>query len=467
MLVICLYFVSVKKGNTYAIVDIETTGGHAGGNGITEIAIFIHDGNKVVERFETLINPLQSIPYHITSLTGISDEMVAGAPTFEEVAEKIYELLKHSIFVAHHVNFDHSFIRHQLKQWQFEWQVKKLCTVRMSRKIFPGLLSYSLGNLCRHMHIPIENRHRASGDALATVALFEKLLANDTEGHINAMLSRKSGEHWLPIQLDKAQIEVLPEAPGVYYFKNAAGKVIYVGKAINIRKRVVSHFNKQGIDKRTQLFLRQISAIDHKVCVNELHALVLESAEIKRLWPSYNKSQKQPLRQYGLYQFEDKKGYIRLAIDRKKKGLPVLCQFNLLHEGLVMLRKLAVEFNLNLKYCLLDKTPITEEDYAMMGNQDQYNQKVQKALKALAIRMPTFAVVDEGLKKNEQLYLLIERGSFWGMGYLEKNLSVENINSLKELIEPMVDNDFIRNSLYQYVENHPEKKLVWNNEMAV
>jgi DNA polymerase-3 subunit epsilon len=139
----------------------------------------------------------------------------------------------------------------------------------------------------------------------------------------------------------------------------------------------------------------------------------------------------------------------------------------LLHEGLVMLRKLAVEFNLNLKCCLLDKTPITEEDYEMMGNPEQYNLQVHQALQALASRLPTFVVVDDGLDEHEQLYLLIERGSFWGMGYLEKNLMVENISKLKELIEPMADNDFIRNSLYQYVENHPEKKLVWANEMAV
>jgi DNA polymerase-3 subunit epsilon len=145
----------------YAIVDIETTGGYAASNGITEIAIFVHDGTRVIKKFETLINPQQLIPRYITALTGIDNHMVADAPSFEEVADTIYELLSDKIFIAHNVNFDFSFVRQQLKACGYEWNPKKLCTVRLARKVFPGFPSYSLGNLCRSLDISNDSRHRA------------------------------------------------------------------------------------------------------------------------------------------------------------------------------------------------------------------------------------------------------------------------------------------------------------------
>ncbi|HNJ28915.1 MAG TPA: exonuclease domain-containing protein, partial [Ferruginibacter sp.] len=172
----------------YAIVDIETTGGYASAHGITEIAVFIHDGARVVKRFETLINPQQDIPRYITALTGISNEMVEDAPLFDEIADKLFELLEGTVFVAHNVNFDYSFIRHHLKQSGYDLTSKKLCTVRLGRRVFPGLPSYSLGNLCRSLKIDIEHRHRAGGDAKATVKLFEFMLAQGAQAHIDQML---------------------------------------------------------------------------------------------------------------------------------------------------------------------------------------------------------------------------------------------------------------------------------------
>src|SRR5664279_281950 len=165
----------------YAIVDIETTGSYAANNGITELAIVLHDGNKITERYETLVNPLVPIPQYVQTLTGIQPEMLQDAPVFSGVASRVYELLKDVIFVAHHVNFDYSFIKHQLACCGYELDTKKLCTVRLSRKVFPGLSGYSLGKLCRDLDIPITNRHRAGGDADATVILFEKILENDNQ----------------------------------------------------------------------------------------------------------------------------------------------------------------------------------------------------------------------------------------------------------------------------------------------
>src|ERR1700743_77967 len=222
----------------YAIVDIETTGGHASANGITEIAICIHDGKEVVKRYSTLVNPHREIPIYIQALTGISNDMVENAPSFGQVAHEIYQLLNGQIFVAHNVNFDYSFVRYHLGEAGYELQSNKLCTVRLGRKILPGLPSYSLGKLCRHLGIDNESRHRAAGDANATAILFSLLLQNDNGNHIWEALQQRSREQVLPANLPKDDIDQLPYTPGVYYFHNEKGKVIYVGKARNIKKRV-------------------------------------------------------------------------------------------------------------------------------------------------------------------------------------------------------------------------------------
>ncbi len=201
----------------YAIVDIETTGGYASANDITEIAIVLHDGARVTEVYETLVKPSVAIPYFIQSLTGISPAMVEDAPEFSEVAEDIFERLKGRIFVAHNVNFDYSFVRHHLGLYGFNLVAPRLCTVRLSRKVFPGLPSYSLGNLCRHFNIQIENRHRAGGDALATATLFGHILGSGGD-HVRQFLKRNSGEQSLPPNLPREQVENLPYCPGVYYF---------------------------------------------------------------------------------------------------------------------------------------------------------------------------------------------------------------------------------------------------------
>jgi DNA polymerase-3 subunit epsilon len=175
----------------YAIVDIETTGGQVISNGITEIAIIIYDGERVVQHFHTLVNPQQAIPSFITNLTGISNAMVASAPTFAEIAENVYELLREMIFVAHNVSFDYSFIYHQLKQEGFILDTQKLCTIKLCRKVFPGLSSYSLGNLCHSLGIAIADRHRAIGDAKATTLVFEKLMRSGADVHFDKMMKRK------------------------------------------------------------------------------------------------------------------------------------------------------------------------------------------------------------------------------------------------------------------------------------
>ncbi|GEP98599.1 exonuclease domain-containing protein [Chitinophaga cymbidii] len=443
----------------YAIVDIETTGGYASAGSITEIAIFIHDGHQIVQQFETLVNPHRPIPRYIQALTGITDEMVENAPAFEDVAEEVYNLLQNNIFIAHNVNFDYSFLRHQLDACGYKLQNKKLCTVRLSRKIFPGFPSYSLGNLCRSLRINLVNRHRATGDALATVQLFERLLSADANGAIATALNARSKEKWLPLHLPQEQVADLPSCPGVYYFHNEKGKVVYVGKAKNIRKRVTSHFTGNNASRQRQEFVRNIHSISFEKTGTELMAFILESIEIRRLWPIYNNAQKRIESKYGFYMFEDQQGYLRLAIEKRRKYTTPVFSFNMLTEGHQRLRELVREFKLCPKLCFLQTsqdtcTGVTEKTCKGACEKKEkpakYNLRVQAAVAHLLAEQPSFMIVDAGREATEQSCILMEKGKFYGMGYVPRDVPVSETEALKDWLTQYPENEFILNLLRQY-----------------
>ncbi|PAW93728.1 DNA polymerase III subunit epsilon [Mucilaginibacter sp. MD40] len=452
----------------YAIVDIETTGGHASANGITEVAICIHDGKKVIRRFETLVNPQRDIPVYISALTGITNEMVQQAPLFEDVAHEIFHLLKGQIFVAHNVNFDYSFLRYHLSAAGYDINLNKLCTVRLGRKIMPGLMSYSLGKLCSRLGIQNNARHRAMGDAEATAQLFSILLSKDNDNHISKALKQNSKEQVLPANLPKADIEALPANPGVYYFHNQQGKVIYVGKAKNLRKRVCSHFTGNNPNLQRQEFLKNIYRVSYQVCGTELIAFVLEAVEIKRLWPKYNRSLKRFENTFGIYMYEDQRGYLRLAVDKHRKHMPAIYACNSLLEGHNLLHNLIETFGLCPKLCFIQKNdqPCIGSNVgqcACEGNEqpDVYNSKVLAALEQLKQALPTFAIRDEGRTDDEHSCILIEEGRFYGMGYISHYYNADNLQALKNYLTPYPGNDYIRNMVTGYADRFPQRKVMF------
>ena len=450
----------------YAIVDIETTGGYAAAHGITEISIHIFDGNKVVEKFETLVNPCQTIPYYIQAMTGITDEMVSGAPKFEDVAETVHRFLHDKIFVAHNVNFDYSFIKTHLSSAGYDLSTKKLCTVRLSRKIFPGFSSYSLGNLCNSLDIQIRDRHRAGGDAAATVEVFHRLLQQDSQQHIAKSLQRTSKEQVLPPNVPKEHFEQLPWSPGVYYFHNEKGKVIYVGKAKNIRYRVNSHFSNNSDSRQKQNFLRHIHAISFQTCATELMASILESSEIKRLWPIFNYSQKRWEDVYGIFTYEDQNGYLRLAIEKNKKQLVPVHTFHYLVDGHSLLRKLISTFQLCPRLCFMQTSNEPCENClgscGQKENPGEYNKRVEKAIASLGSQ-PSYAIVDKGLQANEQSCILVLEGKLYGMGYIPADVQITGTEALKDHLYPYKENSFIRNLVNGYAAKFPAKVMMLNN----
>lgn len=435
------------------------------GNGITEIAIVIHDGEKVLDFYETLINPGRPIPYFIQNLTGINNEMVAAAPPFEEVARHVFEMLQDKIFVAHNVNFDYSFVKHHLQEAGYTLDTRKLCTVRLARKVIPGLYSYSLGKLCHQLGVKLTNHHRAGGDAMATAEILSMVVARDDKGAIAGMLKGRNREQYLPPHLPVEQLDNLPPTPGVYYFYNSKGKVVYVGKAVNIFKRVKSHFSNNKPNKQKQDFLRDIYRISYKECATELMAHILESTEIRRLWPIYNRSQRGYLPRFGLFVYEDQQGFKRFIIEKAKQNFKPLFTFNTIIEGHQWLREIIDEFDLCPRLCYLAKVadcgdgPDENGDCSVHKKPAKYNKKVDEATAWIDKHMPTFAYLDIGINENEESCILIKGGNLYGMGYINNRDSLKNIHLLEQQLEPMQDNDFIRNLVYKHAAQFPEKRV--------
>ncbi|MBC7946430.1 MAG: GIY-YIG nuclease family protein [Chitinophagaceae bacterium] len=449
----------------YAIVDIETTGGYAAANGITEISIHVFDGQGVVEKYETLINPRQPIPRYIQAMTGITDEMVASAPVFEDVAPSIYNILNDRIFVAHNVNFDYSFVRGHLQACGYVLNSKKLCTVRLSRKILPGFPSYSLGNLCHSLGITMQNRHRAGGDTEATVQVFQRIIQNDKDRFIEKSLQKNSKEFILPPHVPKEHFTQLPYTPGVYYFHDAKGKIVYVGKARNVRYRVNSHFSNNSESRQKQNFLRHVHSISYQSCGTELMACILESAEIKKRWPIFNQSQKSREDVYGIFAYEDQNGYMRLAIEKNKQQLDAVCNFHQLVEGHDILRKLTRDFQLCPKLtCMQTSSSACEgrKESSCLGacehleEPEEYNQRVQEAIDSLSHR-PTYVIIDEGRNPDEKSCILVVNGKFYGMGYLSPDQQVTSIEALQDLLTPYKENSYISHLVQAYADKNPGK----------
>lgn len=449
----------------YAILDIETTGSYAASNGIIEISIRVFNGEEVVETFDTLVNPHQVIPRYIQAFTGINNEMVAHAPSFEDIAEKVFTILQGHIFVAHNVNFDYSFIKNHLEAFGYTLHAKKLCTVRLARQIFPGFPSYSLGNLCHSLGIELKDRHRAGGDAAATVTLFSLMLQRDVKGFIPASLKKNSREQTLPPHVPKGDFLKLPAAPGVYYFHDAKGKVLYVGKAKNIKSRVNSHFSNNSDSKQKQSFLRLVHAITFQPTATELMAAILESTEIKRLWPPLNTSQKKAEDVYGIFVYEDQNGYMRLAIEKRRKHANPVYTFHYKVDGHGVIRKLMKEHSLCPKLCFMQTSVDTcqgiveEHCHGACEKKEAapaYNERVLAAIASLTKR-PSYIVLDKGLTDEEISCIMVVKGSFFGMGYLPKNFESITEASLSPYIIPYKENSYIRTLLNAHFNSFPHQ----------
>lgn len=446
----------------YAIVDIETNGGVK----ITEISIFIFDGVDVVNEFTTLVNPQCNIPPRITSLTGIDSLMVRDAPKFYEIAKKIYEITEDCIFVAHNVNFDYGIIGKEFKELGLAYKRRKLCTVRLSRKLLPNKKSYSLGKLCISEGITLRDRHRARGDAAATVVLFEKLLKLD-ELHddevINSFLNPRSRQATLPPLLPKDVFDNLSEKHGVYYFWNEDKEVIYVGKANNIKQRVLSHFYDK---KKKEITMCMATAnITYEETGNELLALLLESAEIKKIYPKFNRAQRRTSESYGLFTYEDRKGIMHLAWNTLKLIPNPVIKFYSASEARGFMERLCEEFQLCPKYCNLQTNVSSCFHYQIKqckgicrGDEDSkaYNERVQAAIASVSFQTDNFIIKEAGKNKEEFSYVLVLNSLYKGFGYLKNDKKELIAEDYLQAIISQKDNRDVNRILQGYLKKNPK-----------
>jgi DNA polymerase-3 subunit epsilon len=292
------------------------------------------------------------------------------------------------------------------------------------------------------------------------------LLENDQEGHINKTLNPRSKEQSLPPHLPKEDMDKLPSIPGIYYFHNSKSKVIYVGKAKNIKKRVSSHFANNKPGKQKQEFLREIHHISFQECGTELMAFILEAVEIKRLWPAYNRSLKRFEHTYGLYLFEDQNGYLRMAVDKRSKFSKPFYTFNRVLEGHAMIKKLIGEFNLCPKLCFVQRNTepcisideqVCKQACQQIESSETYNLRVKMAIENLKVRLPGFLLIDDGRNLAERSCILIENGQFYGMGFVSIEEADQEIPDLKKQLTPYPSNDYIRNLIFNYAIQFPLK----------
>jgi DNA polymerase III subunit epsilon len=453
----------------YAIVDIETTGGYADNHRITEIAIYHHDGLRITDRFHTLINPGRNIPYYITGLTGISEEMVWDSPSFHEIAKVIHDQLDGRVFVAHNAHFDYSFLKKEFEQAGISWQSKKLCTVRLSRQIIPGLRSYSLGSLAESLGIIISDRHRAGGDVAATAKIFDLLLKRDKNNYISRSLKRNSGETILPPNLPKEEFDRLPAKPGVYYFHNARGQVIYVGKATNIKKRIAGHFTGDAREWSRSKIRNEIHRITHQLTGNELIALILESQEIRRLWPKYNQAQKYRPEEWGIYNYEDRNGYFRFSVNTVVRGTQPLMRFSSKGDAWNFMWDKVRRYELCPKLSGLQLSKGLCFEYqtgdchgACLGVEapEIYNIRCQQAVCSFFEEQDSIAIIGKGRNAKERSLVLVEHGKYLGFGFLDRKAPVGDFHSVRKLIMPGVETPTVQNLINSYKMNPRDGEVV-------
>lgn len=450
----------------YAILDIETTGGKYNEEGITEIAIYRFDGQKIVDQFCSLVNPERSIQPFVVNLTGINSDMLRNAPKFYEIAKRILEIMEGCIVVAHNAQFDNRILTTEFDRLGYDFDMETLCTVELAQKLIPDMPSYSLGKLVRALGIPLSDRHRAQGDAKATVELFKLLLAKDTRKEIITESIRKDPKR----QLEPKLLDLIAEAPtttGVYYMHRADGTIIYIGKSRNIKKRLTQHFtNDNKKSKRIQL---EVTKITYETTGSELIALLKESEEIKQNKPIFNRALRKTLFSYQLTSFEDEEGYVNLKIEKADKRKKSITTFTNYQQAKSVMFKITETYNLCQKLTGLHTTngncfqyTIKQCEGACIGKElpEHYNARVEDFITKNSYESAHLLIIDRGREVDERSVIWIDNGTYMGFGFYNLNFQINNPEILKSIITRMEDNRDAQHIIQSYLRKNKVLKTV-------
>lgn len=394
--------------------------------------------------------------------------MLRNAPKFHEVAKRIVEITQDCILVAHNTSFDYRILRTEFRRLGYDFVKQTLCTVELSKKLIPGQEKYKLGTLVKALGIPMSDRHRASGDALATVKLFKLLLDKDSDKTIvNAAI--KSGIDVAKKIAPRLSVIVddLPSKTGVYYIHNDQGVIIYIGKSKNIKKRVNQHF--LGTNRKSKNLQKLVAAVTYEETGNELIALLKESHEIKKNQPLFNRSQRKTKFDFGLYKKKNTEGYIGLTfekIDHRKKAIT---SFSSMSEAKKFLFKITEQYQLCQTINKLSVSngtcfPYKTKDCkgACCNEEDQkiYNKRVDTFITDYSHKNANKLIIDNGRSQEERSVILIENGVYKGYGFYQLNHQINNIDILREIITPMDDNRDTQHLIQSFLRRKRVKKII-------
>ena len=396
--------------------------------------------------------------------------MLINAPKFYEVAKRIVQITENCILVAHNAKFDYRILKLEFERLGFKFERKSICTVELSKKLIPNLKSYSLGKLVKSLGIPISDRHRASGDAKATIKLFELLIAKDLDKEIIKASVRNEPKLQLEPKLTSI-IESLTTETGIYYMHNDSGDIIYIGKSKNIKSRINQHFVGQNPkSKKIQL---ETSNVSYETTGSELLALLKESAEIKHHKPKFNRALRRTIFTHGLFTFTDSNGYINLKIEKVKGDKKPVSTFGNIQSAKSFMNKIVEKHKLCQKLCGLYKSKnscfkytIKECNGACIGTEqvNDYNLKVEKILEHYNYNSKSMLIIDKGRMVNERSVVWIQKGILKGYCYFDLNFQITNIDVLSNLITPLDHNKDSQHIFNSYIRRNKRLKLIILND---
>ena len=392
--------------------------------------------------------------------------MLKSAPKFYEIAKRIVEITEGCILVAHNAKFDSRVLKTEFNRLGFSFERKTLCTVELSKQLIPNLPSYSLGKLVRSLGIPVSDRHRAAGDATATVKLFKMLLDKDIEKTIIKEAIRTEPKYQMEPKLTEI-ISNLPAVTGVYYIHKHDGEIIYIGKSKNIKSRINQHFT--GQTTKSKKIRLEVATVSYEKTGSELVALLKESEEIKRNKPKFNRALRRTIFTHGLFSFKDSNGYINLKIEKIKGNQKPITTFSNINAGKSFINKMIEKKQLCQKLCGLYKTKSSCFGYDIktclgacvsVESNEAYNKRVLSLIKSNNFKDQNMILIDSGREVDERSAILIENGVYKGFAYFNLNFQINKIDVLKSILTPMEHNKDAKHIIQSFMRRNKRLKII-------
>jgi len=423
-------------GTLYAVVDLETTGGRPGTDRVIEIAIIIWNGRQVVSRYQTLVNPQRAIDHFVQDMTGIRNETVASAPLFSDVAQEVWSLLEGKVFVAHNVRFDLGMLRREFARLSMPFHPPRLDTVTMAREAFPEVKSFSLGNICRHLNIDIRDRHRAMGDAEATVILFEKICSHpESDKILRIELNQGIDIEALPVAVTPEMIRAFTDEPGVLIARDAQANVLYAeggSSGVQLLKRFIHLFSKSAAHSYDMVF-----SLSFEETGSELMARLLMVDYRHRLNPVWNTPYRAVPGNWVVYTEKTSSGVLQLKVGKKSiqhDGMQLV--FNSRSVANRVLQKILKDARYFFWLKTLEKTTDTSQRESVLATLEQ---KVLQTMQATLFPHPDFGIQLPGKTPDTCVWIIIQNNQLSGYRILPREFPLHRWTDLLESITPLPD----------------------------